>query len=414
MTSPRPLKPGAIPAMDETAIRPTARQRRPAIIQARCRDVARDLRRRAVGALSGRAFRRRRREIGWRMAILREPRDIRVAIDQGGVVRGFGSCGPSRGERNFPGEVFTLYVAPDWQNQGVGRRLLIALFRRLVGVELASGIVWVLRDNPARFFTSGSGGRLVSSHKPIPVGGTEVEALAYGWPDLPTYLAAVSEDRGPRRDEPRAAAAPAAFPFDRPWPDRIHDRARARHRAERRARNRRRRSLLDEFAARPVQSSTETAIAQANRLRLPVLVGFGLTEAYPEANARHYAILRRSRRNHAGPARPRPRRRGEGGPSRPGGARPCPACGARRLRPRLSRRRCGIVRRVPPRARPARIAGRGRRRRRRGCMVSAKAEVARLAAEAAAATRRISAAARLPTGARAGLAARHRRRSRPS
>ena len=35
----------------------------------------------------------------------------------------------------------------------------------------------------------------------------------------------------------------------------------------------------------------ETAIDEANRLRLPVLVGFGLTEDYPEANARHYAFM---------------------------------------------------------------------------------------------------------------------------
>ncbi len=35
----------------------------------------------------------------------------------------------------------------------------------------------------------------------------------------------------------------------------------------------------------------ETAIEEANRRRLPVLVGFGLTEVYPEANARHYAFM---------------------------------------------------------------------------------------------------------------------------
>jgi deoxyribodipyrimidine photo-lyase len=35
----------------------------------------------------------------------------------------------------------------------------------------------------------------------------------------------------------------------------------------------------------------EVAIAEANRLGLPVLVGFGLTEDYPEANARHYAFM---------------------------------------------------------------------------------------------------------------------------
>lgn len=140
----------------------------------------------------------RRREIGWRMAILREPRDVLVAVDLAGIVRGFGSCGPSRGERHFPGEVFTLYVAPDWQNRGIGRRLLLALFHRLAASGLGAAIVWVLRDNPARFFYERLGGRLVS-HKPIPVGGSRVEALAYGWPDLPAYLAAAaSEDREPK------------------------------------------------------------------------------------------------------------------------------------------------------------------------------------------------------------------------
>jgi ribosomal protein S18 acetylase RimI-like enzyme len=139
----------------------------------------------------------RRREVGWRMAIMREPRDVRVAVDPGGLILGFGSCGPSRSERHFPGEVFTLYVAPDWQNRGIGRRLLIALFRRLAASGLDAAIVWVLRDNPSRFFYERVGGRLVS-HKPIPVGGSRVEALAYGWPDLPAYLAAVSsEDREP-------------------------------------------------------------------------------------------------------------------------------------------------------------------------------------------------------------------------
>jgi deoxyribodipyrimidine photo-lyase len=35
----------------------------------------------------------------------------------------------------------------------------------------------------------------------------------------------------------------------------------------------------------------ETAIEHANRLGLPVLVGFGLTADYPDANARHYTFL---------------------------------------------------------------------------------------------------------------------------
>jgi len=141
----------------------------------------------------------RRRELGWRGVILREPRDVRVAVEAEGAIVGFGSCGPNRGDRFFSGEVFTLYVAPDWQNQGIGRRLMVALFRRLVASGRRSAIVWVLRDNPSRFFYERLGAQQ-ASHKALPVGGAAVEAIAYGWRDLPDYLAAVSsEDREPEQ-----------------------------------------------------------------------------------------------------------------------------------------------------------------------------------------------------------------------
>jgi ribosomal protein S18 acetylase RimI-like enzyme len=139
----------------------------------------------------------RRREAGWRSVILREPRDVRVAADEADTILGFGSCGSNRGDRLFSGEVFTLYVAPDWQNQGIGRRLLIALFRRLVASGRHSAILWVLRDNPSRFFYERLGAEQ-TSRKSLTIGGTIIEALAYGWHDLPGFLAAVSsEDREP-------------------------------------------------------------------------------------------------------------------------------------------------------------------------------------------------------------------------
>jgi len=139
----------------------------------------------------------RRREAGWRSVILREPRDVRVAADSTGAILGFGSCGPNRGDRAYAGEVFTLYVAPDWQNQGIGRRLLIGLFQRLVVTGRRSAMLWVLRDNPSRFFYERLGAHQIS-RKPLAVGGAAVEAIAYGWQDLPGFLATVSsEDREP-------------------------------------------------------------------------------------------------------------------------------------------------------------------------------------------------------------------------
>src|SRR5665213_2856804 len=88
-----------------------------------------------------------RRERGWANAIRREPRDVRVATTPDGAIIGFGSCGRCRDEKGFTGEVFTLYVAPDWQNQGIGRLLLTALFSRLVELNHQSAVIWVLSDN---------------------------------------------------------------------------------------------------------------------------------------------------------------------------------------------------------------------------------------------------------------------------
>jgi ribosomal protein S18 acetylase RimI-like enzyme len=139
----------------------------------------------------------RRREVGWASVIEREPRDVWVALDADGEIVGFGSCGRNRDGHEFAGEVFTLYVAPDWQNQGIGRQLLLALFGRLVAQGCGSVIIWVLRDNPARFFYHRLGGRDVR-HRAFVVGGKRVEAAGYAWRDLPGFLETVARtDRAP-------------------------------------------------------------------------------------------------------------------------------------------------------------------------------------------------------------------------
>jgi ribosomal protein S18 acetylase RimI-like enzyme len=133
-----------------------------------------------------------RREHGWKLSIQRAPADLRVAVDDMGAIVGFGSCGRCRGEPEFGGEVFTLYVAPDRQNQGIGRALLLALFARLVEAGHGSAVIWVLRSNPARFFYRRLGGREVRQ-KLLPFNGAEVPASGYGWRDLPQFLATAAK-----------------------------------------------------------------------------------------------------------------------------------------------------------------------------------------------------------------------------
>jgi ribosomal protein S18 acetylase RimI-like enzyme len=126
-----------------------------------------------------------RRQTGsWASFLRHRPEDVWIAQTVKGSVIAFGNCGVQRDAVvNYGGEVYTLYVMPDAQGQGVGRQLLLALFGRLIGSGHGSAMVWVVRSNPARFFYERLGGRQVM-HRPIPVSGESVPAIAYGWRDL--------------------------------------------------------------------------------------------------------------------------------------------------------------------------------------------------------------------------------------
>jgi ribosomal protein S18 acetylase RimI-like enzyme len=138
----------------------------------------------------------RQRAQQWLRFIAHRPGDAVVAFDEHDRVLGFGSCGPQR-ETTLPyaGEVFTLYVAPDFQGQGVGRQLLLALFQRLIRSGLYSALIWVLAANPARFFYERVGGRRVADRR-LDMGRFGVPAIAYAWPDLPETVRSRARARG--------------------------------------------------------------------------------------------------------------------------------------------------------------------------------------------------------------------------
>jgi ribosomal protein S18 acetylase RimI-like enzyme len=130
----------------------------------------------------------RRQTSSWASFLRHRPDDVRIAETAKGSATGFGNCGAQRNSAiDFAGEIYTLYVLPDEQGQGAGRTLLLALFSRLVAMGYGSALVWVVRANPARYFYERLGGTQVM-HRPIPLGGTQVEAIAYGWRDLAAVL----------------------------------------------------------------------------------------------------------------------------------------------------------------------------------------------------------------------------------
>jgi ribosomal protein S18 acetylase RimI-like enzyme len=119
-----------------------------------------------------------------------EARGVFVADDEDMGVVGFGSCGPVRdppegldGTEKRVGEVYLLYVETDFQNQGIGRRLLDALFRQLRADGFDTAVLWMLADNPTRFFYEGLGGQQVGERTDT-FSGVDVDEVAYAWRDL--------------------------------------------------------------------------------------------------------------------------------------------------------------------------------------------------------------------------------------
>ena len=137
------------------------------------------------------------RQSAWWSRLLADPGEARgvfVADDEAMGVVGFGSCGPVRdppegldGREIRVGEVYTLYVEPDFQNQGLGRRLLDALFRQLRADGCDTAVLWMLADNPSRFFYEGLGGERIGQRIDT-MAGVDVEELAFGWRDLTVPL----------------------------------------------------------------------------------------------------------------------------------------------------------------------------------------------------------------------------------
>ena len=137
------------------------------------------------------------RQAAWWARALADPKEARgifVADDEDMGVVGFGSCGPVRdppdglnGTEQRVGEIYMLYVEPDFQNLGLGRRLLDAMFRQLQADGCDTAVLWMLAQNPTRFFYEGLGGAVVG-HRIDRLAGTEVEEVAWAWRDLEAPL----------------------------------------------------------------------------------------------------------------------------------------------------------------------------------------------------------------------------------
>ncbi|UEM23636.1 GNAT family N-acetyltransferase [Skermanella mucosa] len=116
-----------------------------------------------------------------------------VAVEPPLGVVGFASCGTQRTAiEGYGGEFYALYLYDHAQGRGIGRHLMAAMANELTNYGMNSAVVWVLANNPSRWFYERLGGCRLAE-KIIGFAGTNLTEAAYGWRDL-APLARLSAD----------------------------------------------------------------------------------------------------------------------------------------------------------------------------------------------------------------------------
>lgn len=102
-----------------------------------------------LGIIPGAALNRmigRRGPDWWRRAISSGTRIL--ALDFHDSIAGYASFGPNRASGlHARGEIYELYLAPEYQGLGLGRRLFVAARRELAQQGLDPVVVWSLAEN---------------------------------------------------------------------------------------------------------------------------------------------------------------------------------------------------------------------------------------------------------------------------
>ncbi|MEZ5873046.1 MAG: GNAT family N-acetyltransferase [Nitratireductor sp.] len=116
----------------------------------------------------------------WENAIRRAT--IVLIVEIAGKIAGYATLGRNRvGTLPYDGEIYELYLRPEYQGIGVGTRLFLAARAELKRRSLKGAVVWVLADNePAIRFYENAGGRAIAEgHEAFD--GKKLSKIAYSW-----------------------------------------------------------------------------------------------------------------------------------------------------------------------------------------------------------------------------------------
>lgn len=106
-----------------------------------------------------------------------------LVLEFNGRIAGYASLGPSRQPQfRRRGEIYELYMKPEFHGVGFGRRLFEEARRRLDAQGARGLVVWAITANTiaCRFYQA-MGGK-PKARCPYAVGGASLELAAYIWP----------------------------------------------------------------------------------------------------------------------------------------------------------------------------------------------------------------------------------------
>lgn len=122
----------------------------------------------------------RRGAAWWANAIARHT--VILVLEMDGRIVGYATIGRNRVKTlPFSGEVYEIYLLPEYQGVGFGSHLFLAALGELNRRGLKGAVVWVLADNePARRFYANAGGREVAEGREN-FDGKDLLKIAYAW-----------------------------------------------------------------------------------------------------------------------------------------------------------------------------------------------------------------------------------------
>ena len=106
---------------------------------------------------------------------------VSVVETEAGQVVGFVSGGAERsGDADYSGEIYALYFLHSFQKQGIGRKLVQTMARRLDAVGYRTLLIWVNAHNSACRFYEALGG-IAARTGQREIQGITYDDIGYGW-----------------------------------------------------------------------------------------------------------------------------------------------------------------------------------------------------------------------------------------